>query len=363
MRALLIVPFFAACGSSVPDDVIGPFPGQAHRYAIDRFILPSSGDSSYRTLGADLDGDGVIDNALGAGIANLAGFGNAPMHPEDLIADGLVQSAIEIYEGSPAGVAYVGVPGTPGVAVGGVLANGGFRSNRTATGEHLLEASLVLPAFIDADPATFALVDGQIDLSPDGAGGYDGVVRGLVDPAAATMEAARLILQMANQAPHDHRGLEAIFDTDRDGEITIAEVLANATFRASLTPDIQRGDALWFSIGFGFHAIPCEAGSCISTAVVDACHDRILDGDEVDVDCGGACGACGAAASCTVDTDCDSRRCEAGHCRPATCSDGLVNGYENGVDCGTLVCGGCTGDSCSTAAECESGNCLNDLCE
>src|SRR5689334_17611643 len=34
------------------------------------------------------------------------------------------------------------------------------------------------------------------------------------------------------------------------------------------------------------------------------CDDRIRNGDETDIDCGGACGKCDIGASCSKDTDC-----------------------------------------------------------
>lgn len=71
------------------------------------------------------------------------------------------------------------------------------------------------------------------------------------------------------------------------------------------------------------------------------CGDGVLDGDEADVDCGGAaCGVCSSGASCRVDFDCEGRHCLNAVCQQATCADGVHNGDELDVDCGGS-CGRC----------------------
>jgi hypothetical protein len=61
--------------------------------------------------------------------------------------------------------------------------------------------------------------------------------------------------------------------------------------------------------------------------------DGIANGDETDVDCGGACGACADGAACAIASDCASNVC-ASTCQTPTCSDGVWNGAEIGLDCG-----------------------------
>jgi hypothetical protein len=144
-------------------------------------------------------------------------------------------------------------------------------------------------------------------------------------------------------------------------------------------------------IGPFFFALPsqCVGGRCSLSFCglpPDACHNRVRDGNESDVDCGGgtcdACphgkhcsgngdcfpgnqcigglcltagcipGVCGAACvacadglSCSVADDCASRVCDPGShtCAAPSCSDQIMNGNETGVDCG----GGCPSCSCS----------------
>jgi hypothetical protein len=96
------------------------------------------------------------------------------------------------------------------------------------------------------------------------------------------------------------------------------------------------------SLGLGFHASPCTSGACAIGPIADPCADRLRDGDETDVDCGGACGACGASATCAADADCQSHACLSGRCAAPTCGDGVRDGFETGVDCGG-PCAACTG--------------------
>jgi hypothetical protein len=57
----------------------------------------------------------------------------------------------------------------------------------------------------------------------------------------------------------------------------------------------------------------CRSSQCLN-GVCSACRDQELDGDETDVDCGGACGACEPGSNCRLDADCQSGACEAGRC-------------------------------------------------
>ncbi len=97
----------------------------------------------------------------------------------------------------------------------------------------------------------------------------------------------------------------------------------------------------------GCEPIPCadgahcgEAGGCVSQVCVGglcaapACNDHVRNGDEADVDCGGACPDCLDFQLCTSSADCGSGVCIGGVCQPASCADGVKNGNEIGVDCG-----------------------------
>ena len=68
-----------------------------------------------------------------------------------------------------------------------------------------------------------------------------------------------------------------------------------------------------------------------------SCTDRVLNGDETAIDCGGSCPACPVGSTCVGPADCDSRMCMTGKCVGLTCMNAILDGNETDVDCG----GGC----------------------
>jgi hypothetical protein len=298
--------------------------------------------------------------------ANLANDDNLTSYATSMAAVGLLPSTIEIQADSldnddSVGVSYIGRPGDTAIPAGGRIAGGNFRSNRTATTAHPAEGALVLPVFVDADPTGFVLLDAEIDLTRDSTG-YTGVVRGEVDAQAALLAASTSLLQMVTSNPHDHPVLGAIFDQDHDGVVTLQEIMTSPLVVDLLAPDLKATGTV--SIGFGFHISPCPTGACEPATIADACHDRIEDGDETDIDCGGSsCRACAFPASCVVASDCNSGTCDSGTCRAPTCSDEAIDGFETGVDCGTQDCGHCAGQDCTENAECHSNQCTLGKCE
>src|SRR3989442_1281063 len=44
------------------------------------------------------------------------------------------------------------------------------------------------------------------------------------------------------------------------------------------------------------------------------CRDGVRDGDETDVDCGGACAPCATGQMCNLAADCQSTACTGGQC-------------------------------------------------
>jgi hypothetical protein len=91
-------------------------------------------------------------------------------------------------------------------------------------------------------------------------------------------------------------------------------------------------------------AVAAECGSGVSDGrfcVAGTCWDRVLSGEESDIDCGGpmsACKRCDEGQKCGTSSDCSASApvCDrATHvCSPPRCSDSLLNGDETGVDCG-----------------------------
>lgn len=114
----------------------------------------------------------------------------------------------------------------------------------------------------------------------------------------------------------------------------------------------------------------CRDGACAAAT----CSDAALNQDEVDVDCGGRCGACAEGARCSQPSDCSTGVCDAFGCaeglelccQPPLCSDGNRNGTESGVDCGGTDpgCARCAvGLECNVDADCASGVCTVQGCE
>lgn len=119
----------------------------------------------------------------------------------------------------------------------------------------------------------------------------------------------------------------------------------------------------------------CEQGSdCVSLVCGDnqkcsapACDDSVLNGAETDKDCGGPdCNPCALTKTCLVNDDCESVFCKCMQqdcaCAPPMCDDGVMNGTEIDIDCGpdcdhTCADGGqCLDDVWCKSSVCGNGN-------
>lgn len=107
---------------------------------------------------------------------------------------------------------------------------------------------------------------------------------------------------------------------------------------------------------------PADGGTPDASAPAPTCSDGAKNGDETDVDCGGACPKCPNGKACLDASDCTGGICKDGRCRSASCSDGSKNGSETDIDCGgdCAKCG--TGGACAVASDCESGVCSQGAC-
>ena len=372
MKSLAWLPILAACSQS-PRGISGPFTGEATRYVVDRFDLPTN-SALAREYGDDLDGNGIVDNALGMVIGTLVNGADLNTNGSDMRASGALVSSIVIQADDLAndptvGVTYYGLDGDPATVMGGAFVDGRFDANLIRDTTLPGAARVRLPVFADADPITLDLPAMELTLLPDGAGGYEALVRGVVQPSQARLQADTGLLQMVTDDPIDHLEMERFLDTNHDGVISEQELTTSKLLGSLLEPDVEMfdddgelspnerdtaPDAL--SLGFAIHLIPCAQGSC-APPPVDTCHDRVLDGDETAVDCGGSCGPCPSLAACIVADDCSSHACNDNTCAPSSCSDGVADGVESDVDCGG-GCGPCAaGKSCVIGADCASGYC------
>lgn len=108
----------------------------------------------------------------------------------------------------------------------------------------------------------------------------------------------------------------------------------------------------------------CGGGVCR----VPACDDRVINGMETDVDCGGAttCMRCAEMRMCVAGSDCTSGVCDPTlHCAAPGCMDRVRNGGESDVDCGgATTCLRCPdGRACTVAGDCTGGICTMGMCD
>jgi hypothetical protein len=350
----------AGCAQEVDGDVTGPFTGTPRRYVIDSFTLPTN-NTEARALGADLDGDTYPDNQLGSALSFLGNQGDVTTHGSDMLASGAIASTIVVrandyWDDDTVSVIYYGSDGDPADPVGGRFEASLFTSNRAATTTLNGTAIARLPIFVDAAPSDVPLFGLQMTLEPDGTG-FVAAIQGLIggdDALALTYEG---LSRLVAAEPDSHRMLMLLLDTNKDWNLSYEEVATNSVIASLMSPDVTLDGVEGLALGFRAHLSPCDAGSCIEAPPADACHDRVKDGDESDVDCGGACRSCKSGEQCSGAADCESGACDAGACRAPTCSDGVRDGFETDVDCGG-ACGGCALDArCFSGADCASTQC------
>ena len=99
----------------------------------------------------------------------------------------------------------------------------------------------------------------------------------------------------------------------------------------------------------------CDGKACVS----DPCVDNQLDQGESDVDCGGSCGKkCAVNQGCGLASDCSSTFCDGVKCVATSCEDKKADVGETDVDCGKVCSAKCQKDKgCAEGADCASGLC------
>jgi hypothetical protein len=345
MKRLGLCVMLAAC-SYGGDDVIGPFSGTVHRFVV----------------ADDLDGDDAPENKFGYATAVLAATGDLSPHAPEMIASGALASVVEIQtadldSSARAGVRYLGRSDDGADQIGATITDGVLVTNRSRSTRHPGTAVVRLPVFVNADPVTLRLERVELELVPDGAGGYDGIVRGGIRERNAREAAHAGLVEMFETEPERHLVFARGVDTDRDDVLSYDEIEASVIgllVARDMEPDLV-------SIAFAIHLRPCAEGTCTQAAPQELCRDRVRDGDETDVDCGGSCQPCAAAKQCIVAADCQSHACDAGRCRAASCSNGVRDGYESDVDCGGRCPACASGLVCAADRDCTSGACSSGI--
>jgi hypothetical protein len=365
----------AACGPRPYRDISGPFTGTTHRFVLDRFEVPGQRSD----FADDLNGDGRPDDQFGNVAGALAGEMDLASRAavDDMLASGVFAPVVEITSDDPTlrndptvGVRFIGKDGEIADEMGGSLANGVLITNPTRLVRVPASATLHVPLFRHADPLVLPAVGLELEIGADG-DGFSGTLHGALPSPTYLMPAWISLTQMVTANPQEFPLLFGWLDANGDGLITFDEFTQAGIVKNITAPDVQLTDGHggWapspdngakdsLSFGFAIHLVPCAAGTCHAPPS-STCDDRVLDGDETDVDCGGACIACGSGARCRADGDCQTRHCDGGVCAAPTCSDGVRDGAETGVDCGA-GCGPCpSGDQCRRDADCTSGYCAD----
>lgn len=355
--ALAAVACIGCSGEST--DVVGPFTGDVQRFYVDAIEVPRDGSEAL-AIADDLDGDGAVDNAFGNVTAVLATTNDLTVDADDMIASGALASFVEIQaddlaDDSTVGVRYVGAEGWDAGFVGGRITGGAFHSNRTRDTLHPTGSVANVPIYTNADPLALALSGIELDLTPDGHGGYDAIVRGGIPEASARDAAYSGFVQMAETEPDRHLVFGRGIDTDHD------DVFSRPELDASVIAILVKADLEHYanifepslSVAFRAHLSPTPPVPGVPT-----CRDRVKNGDETDVDCGGSCQACWAGKTCGVPADCQSLACN-GTCAAPTCSDGVRDGYESDVDCGGSCAPCAAGRRCAADGDCTSNACDN----
>jgi len=374
-KTLLTCLLLVGCGSSHSHvDIVGPYTGTTQRFVVDQLTLPQTRSE----FDGDLDGNGKTDNQLGNITGTLAFSSDLTDAIGEMLASGVLQSVVEITSDDPqlrddaeVGVRFLGQDGEAGDVMGARLVGGALSSNRTQYTTHPAHAALHLPLFEHADPLVLPAIGLEIDLTRDG-DGWTGTLRGAFLKGSYEQAAHVGYVQMVTANPQEFPSL--IMGTDRNGDdvITLEEFLGDNIVSNVLTPDLRLTDdaGQWapapnaphelrdaLSFGIGIHLRPCASGNCQSAPPQRTCVDRILDGDETGVDCGGSCLACAGGLACKVGGDCQSGQCTAGVCAAPSCSDGVQNGFEVDVDCGHGCQPCATGKKCHSAPDCASNDC------
>jgi hypothetical protein len=112
----------------------------------------------------------------------------------------------------------------------------------------------------------------------------------------------------------------------------------------------------------------CMSSTCVNGICVDQTCLFPDGGTQTDYECGGPqCAPCAAGKGCLVGTDCTSGLCVSSSgsltCAPGDCTDKMKNGDETDVDCGGIRCGPCAiGQVCQGDSDCANLNCESGVC-
>lgn len=314
----VLVIFATACGATrrEPTDppvvVVGPFTGTTSRWVMDGV---STADTDLHPSTRDKwVGHSKIGGLLSAVFAVNDGSTATPA----MRSSGVLRSTLELISDDPVlandnsvGMRYVaGIEDSTSIELGGRLARAQFHSNgafdRAAP---LIRGELLLPVFRYADPirlrvtnleTSLLVTDTSLEMLVQG-GVLDADVKAAVFPSVNQMVAFR---------PTEFGLLRVFFDPNFDGVITREE--SDAAIDTLVNRDVRiddsgrvalhtsdASDANGYSLGVVLRFVRCESGWCGDDS--QPCTDRVQDGDETSIDCGGSCGPCSGTAPCKLE--------------------------------------------------------------
>jgi hypothetical protein len=379
---LTIVLAGAACGKPAPSLVTGPYGGTTHRFLVDRLALPQEKQqlaSDYGSGAATHDQLGVVEGLFAQWQLQSQSVGAQLAAGSLVMRVELTTEDERLRDDATVGVRFIGGALAASDQLGATLRDGRLSTNRIRDLREPTFATITLPLFADADAVEWPLEALEMDLVSDGNGGFDGELHGAAELTLMhddiVAAAYQPFLQMVTAHPDLRAPAIHTFDVDRDGMISRAELAGNWWIKTALSADLllhdgrsdfvpeppdahRENDAI--SLAARFHLAPCHDDACLPPPVAPRCDDRVQNGDESAVDCGGSCAPCAAGLACGRDGDCLSGTCVGGFCGAPSCSDGRRDGFETDVDCGPgcSLCG--AGKHCFDDSDCVSGACGGD---
>jgi hypothetical protein len=266
-------------------------------FVVSRLILPEAATAS--KVGADLDGDGAIDNALGSILGALAGVSSSMSLQQEL--DGAVYGGDAVMLIRLQAASFTNAPSSVAqawrgesqtcctdpkdlVACEAEAAAGCYNGNHTFTPHPTDDYSTILGGSITAgairygpSKLTLALkISGgsTLDLNLlsvyllgtlDSPGIADGVIAGALPKAELDSKVIPAITDILNDELSDPSTPQStidtilsLFDSDGDKVIAVSEVQNNALIETFLAGDVDvdKDGEKELSLGIGFEAVP-----------------------------------------------------------------------------------------------------------
>jgi hypothetical protein len=255
-----------ACGDNAEPEVRGP-----HRtFAMTKQLLPLLYSRSPE-YGEDLDGDGEVDNQMGAALNTFRSYGLETQEFTDQLLDqGLLAMAIDIQIPGPndgpsaAGLTTVigNVDSPPPVPV--------FREGNDWVGHggslSVMTGFFNAPIQLDLANAHVSFAEDVSALTGKIAGGVSKAdVTGKLIPAATVLAnevvrrdcANAMALDCLTACTPDTNGktILGLFDADHDCIVTADEIRQNSLIVSVVSPDVWFDDVGYLSFGFRFEAV------------------------------------------------------------------------------------------------------------